>query len=280
MPPKPELSPPVRNRYFYGKMLDAYHFELETNYFNAKRSLINRMVHGYGVLCGIDVLAGKPSYSVMLAPGVAIDRWGREVVVPKQAGPYVIPDDVLQRARELAASRDASKPAPASARGQSPPRKGGGSNPPNSQPTYLYVQVLLCYHECETDPVPVLTGDCAQGSCAPGAIVEQFRVEFREGAAPGYPAKCHLSDLILGDSIDYAGLVRHVSRGCHEVPRSPCIVLANIRITDGDACPCKEEDIDITVRRIVYTNDLLFELEQALAQSERGKDNNDDDSEK
>jgi len=39
----------VRNRYFYGKLLDVFHFELEQNYLNAKRWLLTRLVTGYGV---------------------------------------------------------------------------------------------------------------------------------------------------------------------------------------------------------------------------------------
>ena len=34
----------VRNRYFYGKLLDVFHFELEQNYLNGKRWMLNRMV--------------------------------------------------------------------------------------------------------------------------------------------------------------------------------------------------------------------------------------------
>ena len=37
-----------------------------------------------------------------------------------------------------------------------------------------------------------------------------------------------------------------------------CIPLANVRLPRGNRC--ESEDIDISVRPIVYTNDLLFEL--------------------
>ena len=54
-----DIKTPVRNRYFYGKLLDVYHFELETNYMNYKRWLMNRHVISYGVVCGMDVRLGK-----------------------------------------------------------------------------------------------------------------------------------------------------------------------------------------------------------------------------
>jgi hypothetical protein len=271
MTPKPDLTSPVRNRYFYGKLLDSYHFELETDYHNLKRWTINRLVLGHGVVCGLDVHAGSLDNSIVISPGVAIDKWGREVVVPKQAGPYVIPDDVLQRARDLARSQGQAKAAAPAARGQA------AAKGKPAAPAQLQVHIMLCYHECPADPVPVLTGECDTGPCAPGSIREQFRAEFREGFAPPFPAKCHLSDLLVGGSIDYPELTRRVSRHCQEVPRSSCVVLANVGVADGDPCPCKNEDIDITVRRIVYSNALLFDLLLGLAES--AKEQDEDDSE-
>jgi hypothetical protein len=44
-----DLKVPVRNRYFYGKLLDVHQLEMEQEYFNAKRQLLNRLVTGPGV---------------------------------------------------------------------------------------------------------------------------------------------------------------------------------------------------------------------------------------
>ena len=43
-----DLLEPVRNRYYYGKMMDVHSFELETNYFLGRQQLLNRLVTGYG----------------------------------------------------------------------------------------------------------------------------------------------------------------------------------------------------------------------------------------
>src|SRR4030095_15961337 len=88
-----------RNRYFYGKMLDAFHFELETDYHNAKRWLINRAILGYGVaLCPDGVPAKDQRDSIVVTPGFAIDKWGREIVVPEATRPIQIPPDVIAKA--------------------------------------------------------------------------------------------------------------------------------------------------------------------------------------
>ena len=44
-----------RNNFFYGKMMTVRDFFAEQFYFNEKRWLINRMVLGWGVVCGLDV---------------------------------------------------------------------------------------------------------------------------------------------------------------------------------------------------------------------------------
>ena len=63
---KLNLQTAVRNRYFYMKLLDVYHFELETNYLNDKRWLLNRLVFGYGVVCGLDVKCGPDDNTIIV----------------------------------------------------------------------------------------------------------------------------------------------------------------------------------------------------------------------
>src|ERR1051326_8233281 len=77
-----QLATPTRNRYFYGKLLDTFHFELEQNYGNRKRWLLNRLTLGSGVVCGLSVAITNDGKSVLVQPGVAIDQLGREIVVP------------------------------------------------------------------------------------------------------------------------------------------------------------------------------------------------------
>jgi len=71
-----------RNNYFYGKLMTADDFQAEQEYFLNKRRLINRLVHGVGVLCGLKVMKQKESL-IKITAGVAIDYNGREIVVPK-----------------------------------------------------------------------------------------------------------------------------------------------------------------------------------------------------
>jgi hypothetical protein len=69
-----------RNRYFYGKLLSVKDFQLEQNYYIEKRSLLNRFVHGMGVVGGLH-LSPIDGTGIRLTPGTAIDANGREIVV-------------------------------------------------------------------------------------------------------------------------------------------------------------------------------------------------------
>ncbi len=70
-----------RNRYFYGKMLTARDFEIEQRYHNNKRRLLNRVLFGAGVVCGLGVYQNDDT-SFSVETGIALDYLGREIVVP------------------------------------------------------------------------------------------------------------------------------------------------------------------------------------------------------
>lgn len=75
-----------RNDYYTGKLLSAKDFKLEQQYINDKRSLLNVFTLGNGILYGLDVINTgdyKKEESISIKPGVAIDSWGRELIVPE-----------------------------------------------------------------------------------------------------------------------------------------------------------------------------------------------------
>lgn len=72
--------PYERNRYFYGKLLGVEDFEAEQKYMNDKRRLINRFMHGCGVVCGLNVVQVGDD-TISLEAGLALDFAGREIVV-------------------------------------------------------------------------------------------------------------------------------------------------------------------------------------------------------
>lgn len=250
------LTTPVRNRYFYGKLLDVLHFELETDYFNGKRWLLNRLISGYGVVCGLNVEAGPENNKVRIAPGVALDKWGREIIVVSRSEPLIIPPELLGKAGTPPAAADAGY------------RDQDGKH--DDEQSEACVQVVICYHECESDPTPVMAGDCGDTDlCTPGLIREQYRIEFRAGCLPDVELQCRVPDLILNRQIDYPTLARWITGGCPDLAQDPCIPLANIHLKSSDeGHDCDQNNIDITIRPIVYSNDLLFDMILALTQEQ------------
>ena len=66
------IFPLERNRYFYGKLLTVRDFEAEQNYMGAKRRLLNRVVSGAGVVCGLGV-ARSDDTTLLINSGMALD---------------------------------------------------------------------------------------------------------------------------------------------------------------------------------------------------------------
>lgn len=73
-----------RNHYFTGKLLTARDLTLEQRYMRDKLRLHHRVLHGWGVACGLRVKPHPycPDLRLVVEPGVAIDKCGYEIVVP------------------------------------------------------------------------------------------------------------------------------------------------------------------------------------------------------
>ena len=157
------LSTPARNNYFYGKLMDACHFEMEQTYFNRKRWLLNRLALGYGVLCGLTVKLVDDG-KVAVDPGVAIDRLGREIIVSslsRSINPRQLTDEC--------------------------------GRPVGEPPTNGRVWIYLAYHECPTEYVPVLVGECeTEQDCAPSTICERYKVLVLDDEPASWEPTCRI----------------------------------------------------------------------------------------
>ena len=82
---------PVRNRYFYGKLLDVRHLEMEQAYFIEHRRRLNRLAVGFGVVCGLEVTVGADDKAICVAPGFAIDGRGARSSSPSRSASRIPP---------------------------------------------------------------------------------------------------------------------------------------------------------------------------------------------
>jgi hypothetical protein len=238
----------VRTRYFYGQLLDVEHFEAEQRYFNEKRWMLNRLVAGYGVVCGLDVRPTDDGKAVQIQPGFAIDRCGREIIVPRPAISEELPKADPQHQPE-------------------------GEYDEHCDPKN-WVHVSLCYHECLSGPERVTISECdSQAECENGEVRERFEIVIEDGKVEPPDLNCPPHDALVGGRLRYDELVRRVSECCPVVNGDCCIPLANVRKPDGETA-ITERGIDITVRPIVYTNRMLFDLICNLASDRNNRHRN------
>lgn len=194
------LTEPRRNHFFYGKRMDVQHFEMEQQYGKLKQWLLNRLTLGKGVLCGLRVsLDGQ---RVCVDPGVAIDGWGREIIVPVRTciDPLAVDTGCCghhPQASTITPSRPAGNP-------DTHNHLGGTTNPAHHEPSTSVpassehpkngvFTLWVCYHECLADYQPVLVSDCqTRDHCAAGTVVESFCLKTTPGLPPlqGDPDWC------------------------------------------------------------------------------------------
>ena len=278
-PPAPPMTAPVRNRYYYGKLLDVYHLELEQRYFLEQRRRLNRLTVGFGVVCGLDVTVAADGKAVIVSPGFAIDGLGREILVTE---PICVAD---------------------------PSQLTDGCGKPAGTARQKEVTLCLAYHECESEPTPVLVSDCdVREGCAAGAIRERYALLVHDGmpASPPYGdigSICHLLAERLTEIdgrqsstsptqatvpskqrvVPYVYLaaaeparpepslqmpVYHPAvpsipgpPGC-DPPAETCVVLATVTLPAGRASTAVDP---FTYRRTVLSNDSLYEAVLCLA---------------
>jgi hypothetical protein len=141
-----------RLRYFTGRHMTARDFADEQSYHRSHRLLHNRLLHGWGIVCGLQVRPHPNhecrSHQVIVRCGMAIDCCGRELLVRRD----VVTDRIPW--------------------GERPTIEVDGEDVPDRSSV-----LLLCLEYCEapTEKVPVLYNESACG----GAPTEYGRT--REG---------------------------------------------------------------------------------------------------
>jgi hypothetical protein len=77
-----------RNRYFTGKHMRARDFAADTRYLLDRHRLHNRLLHGWGIVCGLGVRHHPDDDCrddwIEIEPGLAIDCYGREIVLTEK----------------------------------------------------------------------------------------------------------------------------------------------------------------------------------------------------
>jgi len=149
-----------RLRYFHGMLLDDKDFREEQQYHANKRRLLNRMLHGSGVVCGLELRGKKGKKSIQVTPGLALDCSGNEIWVPKDL--KIDLTTLLPPKNQL---------------------KGGPDCRPVDEKDPLKTYYIgIRYDEKPTSPVSVYlpSGDCEERTCENSRWKEGYCVEIVE----------------------------------------------------------------------------------------------------
>ena len=239
-----------RNHYFHGKMLSARDLEAEQRYFNEKRWLINRMVLGWGIVCGLEVCVENGC--LVVRPGLALDCCGHELLVCERQALHA-----NKIAEQLGVDES----------------KSNANSKTYDESKYGHYEegtpFALCleYHECKLEPVK---SSSACNSCDEQEEGRQYNrirdyykltIRPREDACPKDHDDfcCPYEGLGRENSIHKALVER--SRECPKCEECECVLLATgSLIRDGDAFRIQLEEDYWKYRRVVYTNSSLANL--------------------
>jgi hypothetical protein len=215
----------VRTRFFAGQLVGPADFTQDQRYFREKQRRHNRMLHGWGVVCGVDVTpagdaAGQPiPYTVCVAPGYVLGPYGDEIVVAKRT-----PFDVRRVADDI--------------RGECPPPADPWCAPVRvdrnpDQTLYLAIR----YDECQASPVATESG-CGCGSgCEYSRIVDGFTLGILDALPEVYVAEEAARVGGRGPGIEgtvqCSAALRENGRPCPPCPESPWVILADLQVGSG-----------------------------------------------
>jgi hypothetical protein len=185
----------------------------------------NRLLHGYGVVCGLRVRAageeGERSCRLVVEPGYALGPWGDEIVVPEEVTIDACAEDGEGHALGPCGEADPWC-APVRVRRDA------------ERPLYLAVR----HAECDTRPVRVVGGDCGcdETACEYSRTRMSFAVkllaELPESHAEEHPPDLH--EIAKCPS----------APPCPPCPPDAWVVLADVRVV-GDVV----EDVDCSAHR-------------------------------
>ena len=223
-----------KNNFYIGKELTVRDSCAEQTYFDEKRWMLNRMVHGWGVVCGLKV--SLKDRCVYVESGLALDCCGKEILVCETASVE------LPKVEECGTSEEA--------------------------PGSLW-HVCLTYHKRPIEPITLRACDEQETVEGFNRVSETYSLELKSADKMRCPEGDPLYPLTAmrekgcdngecGDKSralqvhDYLTEQRMTCPSCNA---SCCVVLGTIELKAD-----RVGELDNSHRRLVYTNPVLRDL--------------------
>jgi hypothetical protein len=197
-----------RVRYFSRQLITADDLTQDQLYHREKRRLHNRLLHGWGIVCGLEVkvnpVSGAP-LNVAICPGYALSPQGDEIYMPAETQ-----FDLGQ----CIAGQDAPCHSPCA------PVISGSVDPTKD------FYIAMKYMECLSHPVrvsPVGCG-CDDTACEYSRIRDGFEVTCLSSLPDSHGDAFQISDALCRIANDTKVIE------CSPSPKSPWIVLAQVQM--------------------------------------------------
>ena len=145
------LQPFQRPVFAPGQVLTDIDLSADQDYAVAKNKLHNRYLHGWGIVCGLEVVCNDCDGYVTIHPGYAIDRCGNDIVVAADQS-----FNVIQAIQDCCNARQAK-------RGQCDPYVPPPD--PGCKDVETYWCLTLCYKEVEAARVMTLRTTLGTSAC-------------------------------------------------------------------------------------------------------------------
>jgi hypothetical protein len=223
-----------RVNYFPRQLLTVDDMVTERDYFLTKLRRHNRFLHGWGVVCGLEVTAapsGKLSWRVQIGSGYALGPFGDEIYV---AEPVFL---------------DLAKCGPGAATDPCEPAVIHTDRAPRGRGAGQTVFVAIKYAECLSRPVRAMSVGCGcEEGCEYSRIRDSFELTCLEQVSSEPRSHWTLCDFITGRPLP----------SCPPCPTEPWVVLARVNLPASPADRVRDSDIDnVAFRRQVYSTTLL-----------------------
>lgn len=222
-----------RTRYFSRQLIRADDLTKDQQYHREKRHLHNRLLHGWGIVCGLEVvknpLSGAP-LNVTICPGYALSPQGDEIYVPME-----IQFD-LERCLVGQYAPCHSPCGQVASRAVDPVKE-------------LYLAIK--YAECPSHPVrvsPVGCG-CDETACEYSRIRDSFEVSCLKALPASYETTGVPPDLCQALTLDKV-------IPCPPCPDDPWVIVAKVRLApDRNSIAT----LDVKDRRLVLSTAIIQE---------------------
>ncbi|MFW5696542.1 MAG: hypothetical protein ACOCXR_02030 [Phototrophicaceae bacterium] len=219
-----------RTRFFPRQLVTPDDMTQDQIYFREKSRRHNRLLHGWGIVCGAWVRPGESGCEVVVEPGYILGPYGDEIVIDDE-----ITLDLCQEDPDGNVLSPCGDVDPWCSDVRISRRTG--------QPFYLAVR----YAECQSRPVRVMPAGCGcdEAECEYSRIRDSFALKVLTELPASYDPM-PVSDIELAVECPRQGDYDY-RRHCPPCPDDPWVILATITLNDNGEIG--EESLDMNSHR-------------------------------